>query len=117
MSEPWNDKAFKQWLTLRDRVESRRRAKDWKGVIKSCQEVLDLAAVQPSLGILPALFSKKMAEAYEKTGDVNLAITALHRAKDGLEALRATGNIAKPTDWLDEIGKIDRRILKLAKSV
>lgn len=113
MSADWNDELFKKWLQLRTDLRKSKKNKNWAGVIKSCNHIIQLDLDAKFIGIVIPLFYKEMASSYTKMGENANALKSYLRAKDEFIKYRINNALKNPSDWLSDISAIDKHIVKL----
>jgi hypothetical protein len=113
MTKEWNEKTFQKWLDLRSKLKSSKNNKDWQNVISVCKEVIQLADVAQFICIMTPLFYKELANACEKTGDINDSLKYYHLAREEFLRYRNENAVRSPSDWLDDINSINKKIAKL----
>ena len=116
MAKEWDEKTFRNWLHLRDTFKRSKKSKDWQNVICTCNKIIQLANQANFICIMTPLFYKELANAYEKTGDIDNSLKYYYLAKEDFIRYRNNNTLSKPTDWLVEIQRIDRRINKLSQN-
>jgi hypothetical protein len=109
----YNDKSFHRWLSLGTELANAKEAKDWEGLIVACHSIIELDVRAKHIGIFVPRFLKKIAKAYSKLNDHPRALENYRLAKEAFENYRKTATLNKPDDWLDEIAKMDKEILKI----
>jgi hypothetical protein len=116
MSE-WKDALFKQWLDLRNAFKANKKIKNWSNVINICNVIIQLDSQAKFIGIMVPIFYKEMANAYEKNCDISNAIKFYSLARDGFIKYHAEKSLRSSNDWLPDIDKIDKKIIKLSSKI
>lgn len=115
MSNKWNDAIFQEWQIVRKEFHDNKKAKNWTKVIENCNTIITLDSKAKFIGIMLPIFYKEMANAYEMIDDITNAISYYRIAKKEFQEYRAKRQLSTPSDWLNDIDKIDRKLTKLSK--
>ncbi len=115
MSNKWNDAIFQEWQVIRKEFNDNKKAKNWTKVIENCSTIIKLDSKAKFIGIMLPIFYKEMANAYEMIDDKSNAINYYRIAKNEFIEFRAKRPLKTPSDWLNDIDKIDRKLSKLSK--
>ncbi|PKK82124.1 MAG: hypothetical protein CVT49_15350 [candidate division Zixibacteria bacterium HGW-Zixibacteria-1] len=110
MSIEWNDKDFDKWQKLRNKYREAKKENNYKKVISLCETIIDLDKRAKFICIMTPLFLKDIANAYYKLGEMSKSLKYYELALDSFVKFRAENKLNKPTDWLNDIDKIQKKI-------
>ena len=115
MTTPWNEEAFSRWQTLRKELKQYKRAKEYKNIIDTAKEIIEISKRAESIKIMEPLFYKEIGMAHEKMGEKNEAIENYRLAAEGFAAHRKFNEVNKSDDFLKDIQSLEKKIRKLCE--
>jgi putative heme degradation protein len=113
MKKSKEEELFDKWLELREQHGKAKREKDYTAIIEVSEKIITHSKQAPDIRIMDAVFERDIADAYIKMGNVPSAVTFYKRAVKSFETYRATNKLRDPGDFLSEIEKIQKKLLKL----
>ena len=111
--QEWDDNLFQNWISLRAKFRSAKREKDHPAIIAIGMDVIALSERASFIGIVNALFEYDIAEAHIKSGDTLAAVKYYRRSLDSFQVFRSTKKLRNPDDFLSDIEKIQKKLMKL----
>lgn len=113
MNIEWNDVDFGTWKELRDRHKEAKKNKDCSQIIQLCQNIIELDSRAKFLEIFLPVFFVDMGNAYQKLDDTINALKYYEMAKNSFNRYRKSNKLCNTNDWLNDIAKIEKKIIKL----
>lgn len=109
MADHWDQKAFNEFLKLRDELKEAKRAKNHLDIIAMCDAILELEKRAKFIQIFTPLFHKELGSAYMSLNELQKAADHFDLAKAGYFEQR-TKSLNKPDDWLKDIGICEKKL-------
>jgi hypothetical protein len=92
------------WNSLRGQLHRASATKAHAEVVRLCDEILAFSAGNPTITVVDWMFEKRASKALAGCGLFHEAVARMDRAIAGCERFRATARLAKPDDFLSDIG-------------
>lgn len=113
MPEEWNERLFQKWNKLRELFREYKKEQKWEAVISTCENIIQLDSQAQFIQIMVPLFYKEIANAYSKLNAIEKALNYYEISKTEFINYRVNNPLRDPNDWLDEIARIDKKLIKL----
>jgi len=110
MNEPWNQKLFDEFRTVRDAMRDAKREKDHSQVITLGRRIVQIDQEMPGLGIALGIFMRDMGDAYVELGQKADAMVYYRGAVSAFKKAKK----AKPDDWEKDIARLEKKMQGLA---
>lgn len=117
MPSTWNEEVFEEFTKLHSSLKDAKKAKNYGQVIAICKNIIELDGRAKFMQIMVPIFLKEIGSAYLKLNRKESATEYFKLARNGYIEHRSRGRLNKPDDWLKDIARLEKSILKLGGSV